>query len=318
MPKISLFVFIKMINRVLIRIRIVQVLYSFYQNQDGNIKKAESELQHSFQKSYDLYFFLLLLPIEITKAYLHRVELAKSKLLPTEEDKNPNIKLLNNLFIKQLENNIDFTNYLKERPLSWHENDSFIKSLLNDILSSDIYKEYLKNKENNYEEDKDFWRKVFKSIITKREDIEQLLEDESLFWNDDIEIIESFVLKTIKKFDETSGVSFPLLSMFKDNEDHEFAFKLLRETMFNGKEYRDMIANYAKNWESERIAFMDQLIMQIAISEIVNFPSIPVNVTLNEYIDIAKVYSTEKSASFINGILDAIVETLRKEKKILK
>lgn len=307
-----------MINRVLIRIRIVQVLYSFYQNQDGNIKKTESELQHSFQKSHDLYFYLLLLPIEITKAYLHRIELAKSKLLPTEKDKNPNTKLLDNLFIKQLEVNEEFINYLKERPLSWHDNDAFIKSLLNDVLLSDIYQEYIKQKETDYEQDREFWRKVFKSIIIKKEDLEPLLEDESLFWNDDIDIIESFVIKTIKKFDESAGASQPLLPMFKDDEDHEFAFKLLRETMFNGKEYRDMIARYAKNWESERIAFMDQIIMQIAIAEIINFSNIPVNVTLNEYIDIAKVYSTEKSASFINGILDAIVEDLRKEKKIFK
>lgn len=307
-----------MINRVLIRIRIVQVLYSFYQNQDGNIKKTESELQHSFQKSYDLYFYLLLLPIEVTKAYLHRVELAKSKLLPTEKDKNPNTKLLDNRFVKQLETNEEFINYLKDRPLSWHDNDAFVKSLLNDILLSDIYQEYIKQKETDYEQDREFWRKVFKSIITKKEDLEPLLEDESLFWNDDIDIIESFVIKTIKKFDESTGTAQPLLPMFKDNEDHEFAFKLLRETMFNGKEYRDMIAQHAKNWESERIAFMDQIIMQIAIAEIINFTSIPVNVTLNEYIDIAKVYSTEKSASFINGILDAIVEDLRKEKKIFK
>lgn len=307
-----------MINRVLIRIRIVQVLYSFYQNQDGNVVKAESELKHSFQKSYDLYFYFLLLIIEITRLYSRRIEHAKAKLLPSERDMNPNTKLIDNRFVKQLENNIELQNYLKDRPLSWHDNDVFVKSLLTTITSSSIYEEYINSKESDYESDREFWRGVFKHIIVKNEELDDLLEDESLFWNDDIEIVESFVIKTIKKFDSENGDAQPLLPMFKDDEDHEFAFKLLRECIFNGKEYREMIAEYAKNWESERIAFMDQIIMQIALTEILNFPSIPVSVTLNEYIDIAKVYSTEKSASFINGILDAIVEKLRKEKKIIK
>lgn len=307
-----------MINRVLIRIRIVQVLYSYYQNKDGNIKKAESELQFSFQKSYDLYFYLLLLPVELTRAYSRRIESAKSKLLPSEKDINPNTRLLDNKFVKQLETNDELLNYLKNRPLSWHENDSFIKSLLNNILSSAIYKEYTEKENVDYETDKDFWRTVFKQIIIKDEELDILLEDESLFWNDDVEIIESFVLKTIKKFEEANGSDQALLPMFKDDDDHVFAMKLLRESMFNGKEYRDMIALNAQNWEAERIAFMDQIIMQIALAELLNFPSIPVNVTLNEYIDIAKSYSTEKSASFINGILDSIVDILRKEKKIIK
>lgn len=307
-----------MINRVLIRIRIVQVLYSFHQNQDGNMTKAESELKYSFQKSYDLYFYFLVLLIELTRLYERRIDQAKSKLLPTEKDINPNTKLIDNLFIKQLENNNQLQAYLKDRPLSWYDNDAFLKSLLNEILASEIYTEYSADSTSDYNSDREFWRKVFKQIIMKNEELESLLEDESLFWNDDVEIIESFVIKTIKRFEAESGSEQVLLPMFKDDEDQEFAFKLLRDSIFNGKDYRDMIAGYAQNWESERIAFMDQIIMQIALAEIINFPSIPINVTLNEYIDIAKVYSTEKSASFINGILDSIVEKLRADKKILK
>jgi len=256
--------------------------------------------------------------VDLTRLYERRIEHAKAKLLPTETDKNPNTKLLDNLFVKQLDSNNEFRSYLKDRPLSWHDNDSFLKALLNKILTSDIYEEYIGSNTSNYDSDREFWRKVFKQIIIKDEELDPLLEDESLFWNDDIDIIESFVLKTIKKFDPENGEAQPLLPMFKDDEDQEFAFKLLRDSIFNGKEYREMIAGYAKNWESERIAFMDQIIMQIALAEIINFPSVPVSVTLNEYIDIAKVYSTEKSASFINGILDSIVEKLRAEKKILK
>ncbi len=307
-----------MINRVLIRIRVVQVLYSYYQDQSGNVTKAESELQHSFQKSYDLYMYFLLLMIELTKAYALRTEAAKSKLLPTEADLNPNVKLLQNRFIKQLENNEQLLSYIKDRPLSWEDQESFVKSVLTEILESETYRSYIKNEQSDYNSDRDFWKKVFRKIIIAREDLVTLLENESIFWNDDVDIIQSFIIKTIKEFKEENGSQQELLPMFKDDEDRLFAFKLLRESLFNGKEYREMAAGYAQNWESERIAMMDSLIMQIAVAELINFPSIPVNVTLNEYIDMAKFYSTEKSASFINGILDAIVSKLRSEKKIIK
>ena len=306
-----------MINRVLIRIRVIQILYSVYQNKDGSLQKAESDLNYSFQKSYDLYFFFLLLIIELTDSYSKRIDSGKAKLLPTKKDMNPNVQLLENKFVRQLRENEQLTNYLKERPLSWDEHEGEIKQLLNRILGSDIYAEYVSTS-SDYSGDCTFWRKVFKQIICQDEDIETLLEDECLFWNDDIDIIQSFVLKTIKKFDEKNGKDQELLPMFRDDEDLQFAIKLLRESMFNVKEYRDIITKYAKNWESERIAFMDLIIMQAAIAELISFPSIPINVTLNEYIDIAKAYSTEKSASFINGILDPIVSMLRKEKKIMK
>ncbi|GAB6012480.1 transcription antitermination factor NusB [Viscerimonas tarda] len=307
-----------MINRVLIRVRIIQVLYAVYQNQDGSLKKAESELNYSFQKSYDLYFFFLLLIVELTESYAKRIEAGKAKLLPTDRDVNPNTKLLNNKFVRQLRENEILTSYLAERPMSWLEHEGELKHLLNDILESDLYKKYISDPHSDYEKDKEFWRNIFKNNICADENLEALLEDECLFWNDDIDTIESFVLKTIKKFDEKNGKAQPLLPMFRDEEDREFAIKLLRETMLHVKEYRDMITAYAKNWESERIAFMDLIIMQTAITELLNFPSIPVNVTLNEYIDIAKAYSTEKSASFINGILDSIVNKLREEKKMIK
>ncbi|NDW18907.1 transcription antitermination factor NusB [Dysgonomonas sp. 216] len=307
-----------MINRVLIRIRVIQVLYSYYQNQDGNLKKSEAELNLSFQKSYDLYFYLLGLLIAITDAYAKRVEANKSKLLPSYEDMNPNVRLLDNKFIGQLRKNTELSEYLNKRPFDWNEQESFIKTILNRILVSEIYKDYIALENPSYEDDRDFWRKIFKKFIYANEDLDDLLEDESIFWNDDIEIIESFVLKTIKKLEEDDTNQQVLLPMFRDEEDSEFAVKLLRESLFNMKEYREMITHHAQNWESERIAFMDLVIMQAALTEIINFPSIPVNVTLNEYIDVAKVYSTEKSASFINGILDSIVNELRASKKLFK
>lgn len=303
-----------MINRVLIRIRVLQTLYSSYQSENQDLKTAETNLMFSLQKSYDLYFYFLLLLVELTDTYEKRVELAKSKLLPTEKDINPNIKLLENKFIKLLRDSEQMNDYLADRPLSWHENENFVKNTLESILSSSVYEEYLAA-DDSYETDREFCRKVFKKFICANEELADILEEQSLYWNDDIEIVESFVLKTIKKLSEDDQT---LLPMFKDEDDSLFAVKLLRESMFNAKEYRELIGKYAKNWESERIAFMDLIIMQIAIAEIMTFPSIPVSVTLNEYINIAKSYSTAKSPSFINGILDAVVAELKEAKKIIK
>lgn len=307
-----------MINRVLIRIRIIQILYATYQNKSGDLKKAEDELMFSFEKSYDLYFYLLSLLIEITDTYIRRVESRKAKLLPSEEDINPNTKLIDNLFVNQLRDNEELNKYLLGRSLSWDNNENYVKSLLDKILQSDIYAEYIQNHKSDYDSDREFWRKIFKTFVYCDEQLDDILEDECLFWNDDIEIIESFVIKTIKRFDPSNGSKQELLPMFKDEDDRLFAVKLLRESMFNVKSARDLINKYAKNWEFERIAFMDMIIMQAAISEIITFPTVPINVTMNEYINIAKTYSTHKSSSFINGILDTIVAELKSENKLLK
>ena len=180
------------------------------------------------------------------------------------------------------------------------------------ILSSEIYAEYLKNEEDSYETDREFWRQIFKKVICGNEMIEEYLEDKSIYWNDDIEIVETFALKTIKKFEEKKGSKQALLPMFKDLEDKAFAIKLFRQSLLKGKEYRERIDKHMKNWETERIANMDLIIMQVALAEILSFPTIPINVTLNEYIDAAKYYSTPKSGTFINGILDSIVNELKK------
>ncbi|WP_101690530.1 transcription antitermination factor NusB [Dysgonomonas massiliensis] len=307
-----------MINRVLIRIRVMQIVFAYYDNETKDLRKAESELLFSLQKSYDLYHYLLSLMIEVTDLHKTRLDNRKSKLLPSQQDINPDTRLVNNKFIAQLRANKALTEYMNDKPYSWSENDGYIKALLDDILSSDIYKEYLQLETCDYDNDREFWRSVFKNLIAQSEDLYDWLEDESLYWNDDVEIVASFVIKTIKRFDESKGADQELLPMFKDNSDQQFALKLLRETLFNSGEYLEMIGKYTKNWESERIANMDMVIMQIAIAEVLNFASIPTNVTLNEYINIAKAYSTAKSASFINGILDAIIKDLKANNKIVK
>lgn len=307
-----------MINRNLIRIRIVQIVYAWYQNSNNNLKNAEKELLQGFQKSYDLYFYLLLLMVKITDLYEERVEMKKNKFLPTEEDLNPNTHLIENKFIKQLRTNKTLNKYLSERPMSWDENETFVKNLLDTILGSEEYKNYTGNVSPTYADDKDFWRKIFKQYIYLNNELDDILEDESIFWNDDVETVETFVLKTIKQFSEQNGDNQPLLPMFKDEEDKQFALKLLDETILNEKKYRELIEKHTQKWDFDRIAFMDMIIMQVAVAELYTCESIPTSVTLNEFIDIAKSYSTPKSGTFVNGILDAIANEAKKEHIILK
>lgn len=307
-----------MINRNLIRIRIVQIVYAWYQNSNNNLKNAEKELLQGFQKSYDLYFYLLLLMVKITDLYEERVEMKKNKFLPTEEDLNPNTHLIENKFIKQLRTNKTLNKYLSERPMSWDENETFVKNLLDTILGSEEYKNYTGNVSPTYADDKDFWRKIFKQYIYLNDELDDILEDESIFWNDDVETVETFVLKTIKQFSEQNGDNQPLLPMFKDEEDKQFALKLLDETFLNEKKYRELIEKHTQKWDFDRIAFMDMIIMQVAVAELYTCESIPTSVTLNEFIDIAKSYSTPKSGTFVNGILDAIANEAKKEHIILK
>ncbi|MDD4514312.1 transcription antitermination factor NusB [Massilibacteroides sp.] len=307
-----------MINRILIRIKVLQIIYAYYQNGNKDLKTAEKELLFSLQKSYDLYHYFLLLLIDITNLQKRILDNRRHKYMPTEEELNPNTRFINNRFIAQLEENTDLKAQISENGISWSNDADFIKDALELILNSDIYQEYISNEEDSYEVDKEFWRQVFKKIICTNEMVEDYLEDKSIYWNDDIEIVQTFTLKTIKKFEESNGANQPLLPMFKDEEDREFAVLLFRQTLLKGVEYRERISRHMKNWETERIANMDLIIMQVALAEITSFPSIPINVTLNEYIDIAKYYSTPKSGVFINGILDSIVSELKKENLLFK
>lgn len=307
-----------MINRILIRIKVLQIVYSYYQNGNGDLKVAENELLFSLQKSYDLYHYLLLLIVDVTQLQRRILETRKCKYMPTEAELNPNTRFIDNRFAAQLADNAALQKYLAEQGLTWSNDEEFVKSVLDLILSSDLYAAYLENPDDSYETDKEFWRAVFKKLICGNALIEEYLEDKSIYWNDDIEIVETFALKTIKQFDEKKGSKQPLLPMFKDMEDKSYAIKLFRQTLLKGKEYRERIDKHMKNWETERIANMDLIIMQVALAEILTFPTIPISVTLNEYIDAAKYYSTPKSGTFINGILDSIVSELKKEKLLLK
>ena len=307
-----------MINRVLIRLKIVQIVYAFYQNGGKNLDTAEKELFFSLSKAYDMYNYLLLLMVEITKQAERKQSAAKSKLLPTAEELYPNTKFVDNRFIAQLEVNSQLLEFSETQKKTWENESEFIKSLCEKIMDTDIYKEYMASETSSYEEDRELWRKIYKRMIFNNDELDQVLEDQSLYWNDDKEIVDTFVLKTIKRFEEQNGANQELLPEFKDEEDQDFARRLFRRTILNADYYRHLISENTRNWDLDRVAFMDVIIMQIALAEILSFPNIPVSVTLNEYLEIAKLYSTPKSASFINGTLDAIVNQLKKENKLTK
>jgi N utilization substance protein B len=307
-----------MINRALLRIKIVQILYSYYKSDSKSLPVAEKELFHSIEKTYDLYYHLLQLSIEITRFAADRIETKRNKLLPTEEDLNPNTRFIDNKFVAQLTTNIQFNEYLKEHKLSWVNDAEIIKILFDEIIVSDFYIEYMNAPTADYAADKDIWRKIFKKLVLQSEQVDESIQDQNIYWTDDIEMVVSFIIKTIKRFDASKGDEQPLLPMFKDEEDWEFARKLMRSVLTKGISYREMIDVNTKNWELDRIAFMDIVIMEVALAELLDFPTIPVNVTLNEYIEIAKSYSTEKSGTFINGVLDNIVGQLKKDNKLIK
>ena len=307
-----------MVNRVLIRIKVVQILYSYYLKKSNDLAAAEKELIFSLNKSYELYHLLLLLLIALTREEQLRIDKKKNKKYFSASDSHLNMKLADNLFVAKLAANKKLQEYVERQKISWAEESDFLRYMLNKIKSSDLYGAYVSSAEQSFETDREFWKKVFKTIIVPDENFLNLLESQSLYWNDDLDIISTFVLKSIKKYDEQSSDDQELLPMFKDDDDLEFARKLFRESVLAIDRNRNLIDLHAKNWEIERVALMDVVIMSVALVEIETFPEIPLKVSLNEYIAIAKSYSTAKSGHFINGILDSIIVQLKKEGKLTK
>ncbi len=307
-----------MINRTLIRLKIVQLIYSFYQNGGKDIKTAEKELLFSLSKAYDLYNFLLLLMVDTTKYAAEIIENQEELNRIAHKDDIISHKFIDNRFVKQLADNEQLTEYADNQKRTWMNDTDYLKKLLNDIYASEAYIDYMNSDVDDYKADKELWRKIYKSIIMKDERIADVLEDKSLYWNDDKEIVDTFVVKTIKRFEEENKQHQPLLPEYKDEEDREYAIKLFRTTILNDEDHRRLIAQSTKNWEFDRLAFMDVIIMQIAIAEILAFPLIPTAVSINEFVEVAKFYSTPKSPSYVNGILDAVVKRLKREKVIMK
>ena len=298
-----------MINREIIRNKVVQLTYAYYQNGNKNIDSAEKELLFSLSKAYDLYAYMLALIPAVAKESRKYLEVAQSKAQREGTDM-PSQKFAYNRFA--------INDILDAKKISWNDHPEFVNKLYLQITDSQIYKEYMDSSDDSYEADRELWRKLYRTLIENNEGIDSILEEESLYWNDDKEIVDTFVVKTIKRFDEKAGHKQEILPEYASEEDIDFARKLFRAAILNADEYQHYMGEMSRNWDFNRLAFMDVIIMQIAIAEMMTFPGIPINVTINEYVEIAKLYSTPRSGGYINGILDPIARMLVKSGRMLK
>lgn len=307
-----------MISRRIIRIKVLQILYAFFTSPETSINNTEKELFFSLQKTYDLYHYLMALVIEIEKFAEERIDLGLKKHRPTSADLAPNTRFVKNQLIQQLKTNTSLAKYLEASKLSWINEEELIRKLYTSLIDQDFYKEYMALEKVTYADDRKLVEDIFKYLILDNEEIESILEEQSIYWNDDLDFVVSMILKTFKKFKEFSDDNQALLPMYKDDEDRQFAKDLYRKVVLNHSDNVILIKQHTVNWDIERIAFIDNLILELALTEFLYFPSIPTKVTMNEYIELSKYYSTEKSRNFINGILDKALKDLKKASKINK
>ena len=308
-----------MLNRRHLRIKVLQALYAYYQADEGSFHKSEKDLLEAVEKIYDLYIYLLLSFGELKSIAERRIEDNKKKIRPSEEELNPNLKFVNNQIIQILEDNKDLRVVSEERKVNWVGDDvqEMFRKMLLHIRESETFFEFMNNGESGFEEDRQFALSLFKTEIANYPLLYDFFEEKSIQWLDDIDLACSMVLKTIKNFSEEGDSA--ILALYKDKEDElSFIKNLLRKTISMDKENEVIIYELTKNWEFDRIAKMDVILMKMAITEFQIFNNIPTKVTLNEYIEISKFYSTPKSNTFINGILDKAIRKLTDENKIQK
>ena len=298
----------------------MQALYAYFQMGSNDMHKAEKELLNSINRVYDLYIYMLLLLVEIRDQAVKITSDAKNKRLPSESDLNPNTRFIENSIFNKLSENKQFKREVINRKITWQTDDEFVRKILSFIKASEEYEKYMHTENYSFEIEKEFIVSIFKNQITNLELLEHFFEEKSIYWVDDLRIVSVAVIKTIESFAENINEDdFILLPLFKDeDDDRKFAVDLFRKTINNDIESEKVISQKTMNWEIERIAMMDILLMKMAITEILHFSQIPIKVTLNEYIEISKLYSSPKSKLFINGILDKLVSDFKSEKKILK
>ncbi|MBQ4408125.1 MAG: transcription antitermination factor NusB [Bacteroidales bacterium] len=309
--------FYTMISRRILRIKVLQTIYSYYQG-EGELKGAQKELAMSIDRSYDLYFYLLQLCIEVADYCDRQQEAAKLKYMATLSELNPNKKFVHNKLIEQLRINETLQSYLVARGLSWAQLQHVVKSVFNDLSLSDTYKAYMAEKEESYAKDKAIVAYLIEHVILENSDFFDALEEQSVYWIDTVEFFAGMALRTIDRYKASHGADAKMLPKYKNDEDAQFADQLLLKAVASGDRYRELISENADNWDLERIALLDILLIQVALAEVEQFPEIPLRVTFNEYIEIAKNYSTEKSPLFINGVLDKIVQKLRDSGDVIK
>ncbi|MEN8704483.1 MAG: transcription antitermination factor NusB [Polaribacter sp.] len=306
-----------MINRRHIRVKVMQSVYAMQQSHNDDMVREEKFLKHSILKMLDLYVLNFQLLVEVQKLASKKIALSKKKILATSEDLKPNTKFIDNTLITTIAESIALESYLALNKLNhWSFDDEYVKIIFDELQKSDFYADYLNNKEISFKSDKAFVIDFYKQIIAPNEKLAEFYEDKMISWVDDIPFVNTWILKTLNK--QKEGKTFQLGKLYKDQDDEDFVSELFRKTVLKHKTYEQDITDKTPNWETDRIADIDMILIKMAITEFVNFGSIPVRVTINEYIEIAKDYSTTKSSYFINGVLDKISKEFLETKKIVK
>nr|BFF41566.1 transcription antitermination factor NusB [Tenacibaculum mesophilum] len=306
-----------MINRRHIRVKVMQSVYAMQQSHSDDLVKEEKFLKHSIQKMYDLYVLNLQLLVEVQKLARKRIELSKKKILATKEELNPNTKFIDNKLLNSLNESVSLEGYVELNKLNyWDLDDEYVKILLDELQRSDLYKKYMDTIENSYNIDKSFVIDFFRDIVAPNEKLADYFEDQMISWVDDIPFVNTWILKSLNK--QKVNKPFILGSLYKDNDDKVFVSDLFTKTMLHQHKYEEDIKEKTPNWEADRIADIDMIIIKMAITEFLHFPSIPSRVTINEYIELAKDYSTNKSGYFINGVLDKLAKDYLSSNKMVK
>lgn len=309
-----------MINRVLIRTKVVQNLYSYVLTRpERTLASALKDLDTCLDKTYELYHYLMRLPVELTHIQEIKLDEARNKYLPTEEDLNPNMKFVNNRLVAALAANEQLQQYAQDHSITWNDDPIFERLMLDKIIKSDLYNDYMADDEVTDIGDSLLWQQLLKQVIVPDENMADAIEQRSLFWTeDDVDLSLQFVCKTFRRIAE--GDEDAIMPMFKDEEDGEFGKELFKATVTMMPENNALIDELVldSRWDKDRIVLMDRIIMCTALAEALTFEKIPTAVTLNEYIELAKNFSTAASGKFVNGILNNAIKRLRHEGKIIK
>lgn len=306
-----------MLSRRQLRIKAIKALYAHLKSDSDNMIASEKNMMNSIDKTYDLYFQMMTLPVELAHYAQQRQELAKQKKLPTYEDLHPNTRFIDNAVIRMIADSDTVNDRMAAGKLGWSKYPELIRTLYNQLAATDYFQAYMSASESSFKADAALLATFFEKELQDCPMLDDVLEEQSILWSDDLGFVLTLVIRTISNMRQ-SHADVKMLPEFKSDEDAEFVKTLFEKTLINYNERLEYIEKFTRNWDVERIVFMDNLIMATAITELVSFPSIPVKVTLDEYIDIAKFYSTPGSSTFINGVLDKIVEALTEEGKLKK
>ena len=312
-----------MINRTLVRTKVLQTLFAYYKDGDKTPLTARKELLNSFSSTYSLYMTMLAFADELVTYAEEQIAENKQRAIITHQEYVPNYRFVQNKVSRDLFNNRRLRNYIEENHLRWDTGMNGVIAIYKQLLQAPFYQEYMQLESPTYEDDKMLWRKIYGTLLIGNEDLYSALDEMEVAldqhgWTIDIDQILTYIVKTIKLFKEKNGDEQPLLEMFDSEEELAFAKDLLRLTIENADEYRALIAKSLHNWDAERVAYMDQIILLVAISEIVNFNNIALEISMNEYIELSKEYSSDKSYQFINGVLNNVVKELQKDNVLFK